>query len=93
MPWSDIVPIEYKGMSVFTALFFMFSATGAFAILRRTGEKFKEQDVKFAMHDAFVLECKDDLADLKVEITEMRGMIRQTQMVVGRIEAMVDKMG
>ncbi len=91
MPWSEIVPIEYEGMSVFTALFFIFLSIGAVAILKRTGEKFGEQDSKFHEHDEFVQSCVGDLNQLAITITEMQGTIYQTQMVVDRIETAVNR--
>lgn len=92
MPWADIVPIVNEGMSVFTALFFCFLSVGAYAILKRTGEKFSEQDLRFQNHDEFVAGFKDDLNQLAITMTEMQGTIQQTQMVVGRIETSVNKM-
>ena len=85
----SIIPIEYSGMSIITAIVFFFSAFGFGVVIKWMCDRFDKQDEKIADHDKFVEDVKEDLADNRVQYAEMNGAIQQTRMIVDRIDKSV----
>lgn len=97
MSLYNITPIEYSGMSIITAIFFVFIGFGAWVVLQQIKDRFNKQDGKIEEHDRFVDEIKKEFTDYRDEIkseftdnrvqyTEMKGSIKQTQYVVDKID-------
>ena len=82
----SIVPIEYEGMSIITALVLFFMGVGFMAVLKWIRERLAVQDEKLEEHDKFVDDIRSEFADNRVQCAEMKGSIKQTQMVVDRID-------
>ena len=82
----NILPIENSGMSVITAMVFFFSSIGLMAVLQWLKERFRLQDEKIEEHDKFVDEIKQEFSDNRVQYTELKGSIKQTQYVVDKID-------
>lgn len=86
MSLYNITPIEYSGMSIITAIFFVFIGFGAWVVLQQIRDRFNKQDGKIEEHDKFVDEIKKEFTDNRVQYTEMKGSIKQTQYVVDKID-------
>lgn len=82
----NITPIEYSGMSVITAIFFVFIGLGSWAVLQQISKRFNLQDEKIEEHDKFVEDMKQEFSDNRVQCAEMKGSIKQTQYVVDKID-------
>lgn len=82
----NITPIEYSGMSVITAIFFIFIGLGSWVVLQQIRDRFNKQDGKIKEHDVFVEEIKQEFSDNRVQCAEMKGSIKQTQYVVDKID-------
>lgn len=88
MTLFDIVPIEYHGMSIITAIILVITGTGVSlsmgVLLRWVFDKFERHDNCLHEHDLMLANVVSLNADTKSDIKE-------TRTVVDRIDASLDK--
>jgi len=87
----DIIPLESHGMSIFTAMVFVFSGIVASALIKLFKDKFREQDERIDSHDDCVDEIREKMSDGRVQFAEIKGTIKETRVVVERIDKSVVK--
>ena len=87
----DIIPLESHGMSIFTAMVFVFSGIVATALIKLFRDKFSAQDERIDQHGRCVDEIRDKMADGRVQFAEIKGTIKETRVVVERIDKSVVK--
>lgn len=87
MTWTDIVPLENEGMSVITAIFFLFAGAGIAVLVKYLTSRLDDQDIRINNHDSCVDELRGELAAGRVQFAEVKGTISQTQIVVDRIDS------
>jgi len=76
----NFIPIENEGMSVITLLVLAFAGMGSLAILRWLIQRLDDHDTSFK---AVAIE----LSNGRVQFAELKGSIRETKMIVDRIDA------
>ena len=86
MGFIDIIPIEYDGMSIFTLIILVLATIGSYGLLKWIVLRLDGHDEKFNAFDKIVKEVREDFADGRVQFSELKGSIRETQIVVERID-------
>ncbi len=82
----EFIPIENEGMSVVSALVLFFSGIGSWVIMKWIIEKFNYHDKVLTAHEKMFDEVTRELNNSKIQFTEMKGDIKQTRMIVDRID-------
>ena len=95
----DIIPVENNGMSVISLMTFFFVGVIFTLVFRwivsrfaEQNERFKEHDERFKEHDDCVEELRNGLSDGRVQFAELKGLIKNTENIVSRIERAVSDM-
>lgn len=81
----DIIPIEMRGMSIFTALVFTFIAIGFWFIWGTMRKELKDINNRLDSHSKKLDERREDITDIKVNIAKMQISIENIEEIMKKI--------
>jgi hypothetical protein len=82
----EIIPIENCGMSVITGIILFFAGVGSVIVIKWIVGRLDKHDEKLEEHENVFDEIRHDFADGRVQFTELKGSIKQTEIIVARID-------
>lgn len=84
--FPEFLPIINEGMSVITAIVLFFAGIGSIVVLKWIIDRLNKHDERLECHENVFNDVRGDFADGRVQFTEMKGSIKQTQIIVDRID-------
>ena len=81
----DFVPIENAGMSVITAIVLFFLITGGIYFVKEFSKNGRERDKRLNNHS-------DIITEIKIDIADMKGDVKETRSVMDRFESSITDM-
>jgi septal ring factor EnvC (AmiA/AmiB activator) len=82
----EVIPIEEEGISVITCIIFFFAGVSSIAVLKWIISRLDKHDERLDCHEKVFDEVRHDFADGRVQFTEIKGSVKQTQTIVDRID-------